>query len=292
MPLIYDCFPEFFGYLNIKELGHTFIAFLFLKFTIIFSITFFFLIKKTQSLNLKFIILNFIFLLLLIFIVFFIGFLVFPSYKEFWEPLEEFKQEFLYENLFFFLVFYSLFAFIVLSSKYIYTKRNHKILRKLANSDYEKEKLFQFILNYEEPLFNFYKYRRLLEFTNSYIIEKNDEILGCINYINFHQFGILFDFYFEKKEYGEELLYFLKNNGILSNNFLICNFKETKILPLLETFSFVTQENHLKNLRNVFFNEIQYILEYSLKDFLTCLSDSNKNLVFLKNNALQEKFTI
>ncbi len=276
-------------YFFIEEFTTELIAVLLLKTTLIFSIFYYFFIDKlANKINIRGLILNFFFSLML-FVFLFLSTYFFISQENLLILFKEYKNEFLLINIFLLMLFYLLFTFIVISSNYIYFKRNKKYIRKLANSEYEKEKLFKFILNYQEPMFDFYKYIRLLEFTNTYIVERKDQFLSTINFIRVNEFGILFDFYYEEEIDGNLLLEYLKANQIVSVKYLILDVKENvwKILNSFNNFV-VISEDAQETLWDQFINESLEIKEYSLRDFFFLLTDFKNQLIFL-NNTLQNK---
>lgn len=276
-------------YFFIEEFTTELIAVLLLKTTLIFSIFYYFFIDKlANKINIRGLILNFFFSLMLFVFLFFSTYF-FISQENLLILFKEYKNEFLLINIFLLMLFYLLFTFIVISSNYIYFKRNKKYIRKLANSEYEKEKLFKFILNYQEPMFDFYKYIRLLEFTNTYIVERKDQFLSTINFIRVNEFGILFDFYYEEEIDGNLLLEYLKANQIVSVKYLILDVKENvwKILNSFNNFV-VISEDAQETLWDQFINESLEIKEYSLRDFFFLLTDFKNQLIFL-NNTLQNK---
>lgn len=288
LPFIFDKNPDIFReYFLIQEITIEFLFVILLKITIIFSVLYFFFQDKLiQKINIKGLILNF-FLIIILFSLFFILSPYFITDKDSSTFIEEYTNELLFENILLLLLFYVLFSFIVISANYIYSKRNKKIIRKLANSEYEKEKLFKFILNYEEPIFDFYKYLRLLEFTNSYIVERKDQILSTINFIKIKDFGILFDFYYDDEIDGSLLLEFLKKNKILSEKYLILHINEnrSKVFDLYKNFINIPKEIE-EILWEELVNESLEIKEYSLKDFLLLLCESKNKVIFV-NNTLQ-----
>ena len=276
-------------YFFIEEFTTELIAVLLLKTTLIFSIFYYFFIDKlANKINIRGLILNFFFSLMLFVFLFFSTYF-FISQENLLILFKEYKNEFLLINIFLLMLFYLLFTFIVISSNYIYFKRNKKYIRKLANSEYEKEKLFKFILNYQEPMFDFYKYIRLLEFTNTYIVERKDQFLSTINFIRVNEFGILFDFYYEEEIDGNLLLEYLKANQIVSVKYLILDVKENvwKILNSFNNFVVISEEAQ-ETLWDQFINESLEIKEYSLRDFFFLLTDFKNQLIFL-NNTLQNK---
>lgn len=271
------------------EIYHS--LFLFLKITLILSLIYFLFIKKlNHQINFSTVLWNFLIVHFLLFFSFFLIYiLIYISKKNWIIFLKNFNNEFLINNLILFEIFYILFLFLILSSNYIYLLKEKRIIRKLANSNYEKEKLFEFINRFQPPIYDLYKYIRLLEFTNSYIVEKNDNILSSINFIIRNEFGILFDFYYNNPEDGFLLLRNIKQN-LKEVNFLFL-IQENSVISLkeiLDNYIIISSETERNFIKELFKKEIMRINEYSLVDFFNFIIEK-KNLAIFINNALQNK---
>ncbi|MCS7205143.1 MAG: hypothetical protein NZ853_05560 [Leptospiraceae bacterium] len=199
-----------------------------------------------------------------------------------------FLNGFVLMNVFYFLLF-----IIISISNRILRLRKQKIIRKLSLSEYEYEKLYDFIKSIDpefEKHTTLYKFIRYSKFTNTYIIEQNSEILSCITFLDMDDLVLLSNLY--GKELKEQLTIF---------SFLYEKvFKDKKeILLVLSPFF---NERVFQNLAqggypffvewikvNNYINEIKYIIEnkinnfdnYFLRDFLINTLQ-NQNIILLK----------
>jgi hypothetical protein len=139
----------------------------------------------------------------------------------------EFINYFIFYSISFTILFYCGCLFLLYISLVIYQKRQEKILRKLANFQDEIENLYNFINNFYKSDFSVYQYQKLLQYVNSYIIEKNNEILCSLNVIYHNNILFLFDFF--------------ANNPLDYD--LMLNFLEKHLLTKkIDTIIFITKE--------------------------------------------------
>lgn len=261
-----------------ENLEISYYFFYFLIYSLIISICFIFLSKKIyHQFNIKNILINFFILISLYNLFLFILNFFFPVI------LKEYFNYYFFYSISFSIIFYTGNLILFYISKIILQNRNRKILRKLTNYEDEIFNLYNFINNNSNPEFSFYQYQKLLQYVNSYIIEKNNEILCSINFIINNNTIFIFDFKAKTK-----------NDFFSMMNFIIHNILNSQIKNIIYLTNIPEESNELLTYLNYSLNlqNKTYFWEKDLfnKDFLKQFEEKTSIYILKKfYNMISDK---
>ncbi|GIX40825.1 MAG: hypothetical protein KatS3mg129_0558 [Leptospiraceae bacterium] len=261
-----------------ENLEISYYFFYFLIYSLIISICFIFLSKKIyHQFNIKNILINFFILISLYNLFLFILNFFFPVI------LKEYFNYYFFYSISFSIIFYTGNLILFYISKIILQNRNRKILRKLTNYEDEIFNLYNFINDNSNPEFSFYQYQKLLQYVNSYIIEKNNEILCSINFIINNNTIFIFDFKAKTK-----------NDFFSMMNFIIHNILNSQIKNIIYLTNIPEESNELLTYLNYSLNlqNKTYFWEKDLfnKDFLKQFEEKTSIYILKKfYNMISDK---